>query len=105
MPPATSSLLGLNLKFIPKPNYTTSTREIWEALDRLERDLHIKIFFAGSEDNEQPPLYVPNSEWRPDIEDIPHWLETDGLVLQNQLQTSLSDITSAPIYCLFNAES
>ena len=75
MPPAVASLLGLNLKFIPKPDYTTSTREIWEGLDRLERDLHLKIFFAGGEDKERSKLYVPNSEWRPDIEDIPRWLD------------------------------
>jgi len=76
MPPAVSSLLGQNLKFIPTPSYTTGGKEMLESLDRLERDLHLKIYFSGSEDDlPMTKLYV-KSDWRPQVEDIPHWIDT-----------------------------
>ena len=77
---AISSLLGLNLKFIVKPHYTTSHTVVNEGLDRLEIDVHRKVYFGDDEealpfydDGEPPPLYVP-SGWRPNCSDIPQWV-------------------------------
>jgi hypothetical protein len=61
------SLLGLNLKFIPKPQRNVP----WETfnedlLPRLDRDLRIKVFMAdqGSDDTYNAKMYV-RSEWTP----------------------------------------
>ena len=80
---AISSLLGLNLKFIVKPHYTTSHTVVNEGLDRLEIDVHRKVF-SGDDTldgdappiyvgREIPPLYMP-SGWRPNRSDIPQWV-------------------------------
>ena len=71
------SLLGLGLKFIPTPKYTTSKTTILgegegtindkAPLRKFKNDLHIKIHFAGeSPDNENfnPRMYVP-TKWKP----------------------------------------
>jgi hypothetical protein len=66
-----------------KPHYTTGHTVVNEGLDRLEIDVHRKVFsgddtldgdappvyFGG----EIPPLYMP-SGWRPDRSDIPQWV-------------------------------
>ena len=71
---AISSLLGLNLKFVVKPHYTTSHSVVNEGLDRLEREMHLKVFFGENTlDREKPPLYV-SSGWRPNCSDIPQWV-------------------------------
>jgi len=78
MPPATSSLLGLNLKFIPKPPFTTSAREMEDSYNRFERSMHLATYFAGcGEEMEEKDtkLLVP-SIWRPSCADIPHWVDT-----------------------------
>ena len=79
VPPAATSLLGLSAKFIVKPEYTGSPNDTKEALDRLERDLHLKIFFSGVEpeepDKPRSKLRI-KSDWRPDIQDVPHFVDT-----------------------------
>ena len=76
VPPAATSLLGLSSKFIVKPEQKTSSREMLESMDRLERDVHLKIFFAGvKNDKPRSKLYV-KSDWRPDIQDIPQFIDT-----------------------------
>ena len=77
MPPATSSLLGLSLKFIPKPTFTTSALDMEDNYNRFERNVHLKVFFAG--DDEDPKendtkLIVP-SIWRPPGTEIPLWVD------------------------------
>ena len=80
MPQATASLLGLNLKFIPKPEHTTSSLDLLKTTERLERDLHRKIYFAGAEekkedqDKEKSKLYLP-SDWRPDSLQVPRFID------------------------------
>jgi hypothetical protein len=71
---AISSLLGLNLKLVVKPHYTTGHSVVNEGLDRLERDMHLKVYFGENTlDGEKPPLYV-SSGWRPNCSDIPQWV-------------------------------
>lgn len=78
MPPATSSLLGLGLKFIPKLKKTTAFRELQPMMERLERDMHRKIYFSGGDsemEERKSKLYVP-SDWRPELEDVPHFIDS-----------------------------
>ena len=52
LPAAASQLLGLGLKFIPTPKYT-STRDDFEAsFDRLSRSIGLKAYFAAESDND-----------------------------------------------------
>lgn len=55
MPPSAKTVLGLNLKFIPTPCFTTDSKTIDCAIDRLDRDVDLKVFFAGDtkDDNEE----------------------------------------------------
>ena len=76
-PPNLRSLLGLGLKFIPTPRYTTTKKRITgegegkidpkATLPKFKNDLHKKIHFAGeSPDDEDfnPRMYVA-SKWKP----------------------------------------
>jgi len=47
VPPAATSLLSLSSKFIVKLEHTIAPGELRAPMDRLERDMHLKIFFAG----------------------------------------------------------
>ena len=69
MPKAIKFLLGLSHKFIPVQKFTYS--DIEASLERLERDVHLKVFFADEPwDNKPPPLYM-KFNWRPDFRCIP----------------------------------
>jgi hypothetical protein len=50
-----NTLLGLGLKFIPTTKINTSQDEQTTTLDRFERDLSLKVFFAG--DTDKAPTY------------------------------------------------
>jgi hypothetical protein len=65
-PPANfRALLGLSLKFIPKPRYTNANNIIpWT--DRFRQDIYTKIFMAHC-DNKVPRLYIRNNDWAPPI--------------------------------------
>ena len=74
MPPATKSLLGLSLKVIPTPKYTT--HRMMPSLDRFQQDLVIKAYWVGNNSitsltspNKAPKLYV-RSKWTPPPWDI-----------------------------------
>jgi hypothetical protein len=58
------------MKFIPTPKFTTD--DLTPTLDRLERDVHLKVFFAHIQNQEDdiPKLYV-KSDWRPNTIRIP----------------------------------
>ena len=64
------SLLGLGMKFIPTPFYTT--KDISRTMVRLYRDMKLKAYFANiplDEDEEfDKKIYIP-SEWDPK-----HWM-------------------------------
>ena len=66
MPRATKALLGQSHNFIPTPKVTPHGDKIEAGLERLERDVHLKTFFAGQplDPSEQPKLYI-KSTWRP----------------------------------------
>ncbi len=64
LPPATATLLGLSLKFIPTPRYSPSKSDVVPALDRFERDIGLKTFFAGHSNNEEIPKLQAKSAWR-----------------------------------------
>ncbi len=70
-PPACRSLLGLSLNFIPTPRLTNYKMK--PTLKRFKRDLEVKAYFAGDDDNQlgtPSKLYVP-SKWTPPPWDIP----------------------------------
>jgi hypothetical protein len=64
--------LGLGMKFIQTPQFTTG--DPTPALSRLKRDVHLRTFFAGQDDDDylQRPskLYI-RSKWTPPAGDIP----------------------------------
>jgi hypothetical protein len=72
IPPAAKSILGLGMKFIPTPPYTTDT--ITPSLKRLRRDTYLKIIFASDDNSEYTQhtskLYIKSS-WDPPASDIP----------------------------------
>ena len=72
MPRATKALLGQSHNFIPTPKVTPHGDKIEAGLERLERDVHLKTFFAGQplDPSEQPKLYI-KSTWRPPPYAIP----------------------------------
>ncbi len=47
LPPAMATLLRLSLKFIPTPRYSPSKSNVAPSLNRIERDIGLKTFFAG----------------------------------------------------------
>lgn len=65
------SLLGLGLKFIPSPRFTTGN--VTDTLTRLRRDLWLKTFFAGSsiDDDDYEPKMSVKSGWSPPDWEIP----------------------------------
>ena len=67
LPLTASSLLGLSLKFIPTPRYAPSTTDIAPSLDRIERDIGLKTFFAGREQEKEIPKLRAKSTWRPPL--------------------------------------
>lgn len=80
IPPVAKEVLGYNLKFIPTPRFTTGSKSIDDATDRLERDVDLKIFFAGEDKNDDEDEYHPKlydkSIWRPHPKYIPVTVNT-----------------------------
>jgi hypothetical protein len=66
LPVAIKSLLGLSLKFIPTPRYSPSATDVAPSLDRIERDIGLRTFFAGR-DHEETPKLRAKSTWRPPV--------------------------------------
>lgn len=63
-PPFTRSLLGLGLKFCPKPDYTTGKKQVHSLLNRFATDLQTKCFFAGAASDWTPKqLYIRDDTW------------------------------------------
>ncbi len=63
LPPATATLLGLSLKFIPMPRYSPSKSDVVPSLDRFERNIGLKTFFAGHSNNKEIPKLQAKSAW------------------------------------------
>jgi hypothetical protein len=80
-PRTAKNLLGLGGKFIVTPHRTNGEGELFASTDRLERDFHLKVYFAGAGPQDQDrevrktKLFV-KSEWRPEDGDIPYWVDT-----------------------------
>ena len=77
------SLLGLGLKFIPTPRCTNTWTKLKEtSMPRLQRAIHLRFHFAGSETSSNetydPKMYV-RSNWTP-----PYWT-LPPIVLQQRL--------------------
>ena len=70
LPPATEIVMGLGTKFIPVPASPTSRKKSIEAFERLEREVHRKVFFSGSPSDfdlaSKSKLYV-KSTWIPPL--------------------------------------
>jgi hypothetical protein len=70
-PPTFRTLLGLGLNFCPTPD--TTTCQIKATLERFQRDLYLKVYFAG-QDLKPTKLFV-RSEWNPPLGAIPAELQ------------------------------
>ena len=75
-PPEAKALLGLGGKFIPTPPRTTG--DISRSLQRLLRDMCIKVIFSGQEQDDHnlektSRLYVL-STWEPTYGELPGWV-------------------------------
>jgi hypothetical protein len=64
---ATRSLLGLSLKFIPIPRYAPTATDVAPSLDRIERDIGLRTFFAGRDQEKEIPKLREKSTWRPPV--------------------------------------
>ena len=67
LPVATRSLLGLSLKFIPTPRYASSATDVTPSFDRIERDIGLRTFFAGRDQEKEIPKLRAKSTWRPPL--------------------------------------
>jgi hypothetical protein len=68
------SLMGLNLKFIPTPKRNTQWSKFEEEiLPRFSRDLNVKVFMVGQEEDPyyNTKMYI-KSEWTPRSFQIPY---------------------------------
>ena len=59
-------LLGLGLKFIPIPKINISDESLDKTFSRFERDMGLKIFFSGNQDDNSydPSALRSKSQWR-----------------------------------------
>ena len=66
LPPHANQLLGLGLNFIPVPKTNITQTERDESLSRFERDMGLRVFFAGNEDDTtyDPKALRATSVWR-----------------------------------------
>ena len=66
LPLHTKQLLGLGLKFIPVPPINITQDDLARTLDRFERDIGLRIYFAGdqSDDTYDPSELHKKSSWR-----------------------------------------
>ena len=67
LPVATRSLLGLGLKFIPTPSWAPSAMDVMPSIDRIKRDIGLKTFFAGRDQEKDIPELRAKSTWRPPL--------------------------------------
>ena len=67
LPPATATLLGLSLKFIPTPRYSPSKSDMVLVLDQFECNIGLKTFFAGHSNNKEIPKLQAKSAWQPPL--------------------------------------
>ena len=60
LPPAAHTVMGLSNKFIPTPSTTTERVTAIEAFERLDRDVSLKVYFAGDTllESSKTKLYV-----------------------------------------------
>ena len=66
----------MSLKFIAKPQFTTSPSEIEKSFKRLQRDVYLRTYFAGRPQlGTGGPLYV-KSPWIPPLHLIPQEVDT-----------------------------
>ena len=79
--PVASQVLGLSLKFIPTPTYTSGWDIFDQAWSCFEQNAHLQIHFAGTESNFQPTQLYLKSAYRaplppPEIDNCLCSLET-----------------------------
>jgi hypothetical protein len=59
LPAAAMSIIGMEMKFIPMPAWTTSDDSIKASIDCFERNISLKVYFAGdNEDKEVKKLRI-----------------------------------------------
>ncbi len=63
LPPVAASPLGLSLKFISTPHHSPSWSKVESSLACIERDIGLKIFFAGQDDCSAPSKLRAKSSW------------------------------------------
>jgi len=93
-PPNFRALLGLGLKFIPRPRYTTSTI-IKKSIAQICKDLFNKCIYAGSNDTYDPYLYAPSNRPPPK-----HLVPSE---LKNRIDSFASALCN--LYCKRHAPS
>lgn len=66
LPPTANQLLGLGLNFIPTPRINITSQELEQTISRFERDIGLKVFFAGDNSTEtyDPKSLRGKSKWR-----------------------------------------
>ena len=64
-------ILGIGLKFIPTPQFTTSPEDIKPQINQFEQLLKLRTFYAGKEGDEPLPKLRLSSKWIPLKQCIP----------------------------------
>jgi hypothetical protein len=64
-------LLGLGLNYCVQPRHTSTTTDREDSCSRFRRDIHLRMFFAGSANDWDPNQLFIKSDWAPDPDDIP----------------------------------
>jgi len=81
LPPNTHLLLGLGLKYIATPKINIATSQLDTSLDRLDRNIGLKVFFSGTDDHDD------TYNTHPDIRVKYIW---KAPLLQQEINTCLS---------------
>jgi hypothetical protein len=106
VPPLLRSILGLGLNFCLQPRLTSGPDDLFH--HRFQRDVAVKIFFAGGKPLPNTKLFV-SSNWAPNPRDIPKEIQhrigkfvhfTKALFTQRQVTINLLDSQSLAIRTL-----
>ena len=65
-------VLGLGLKFCPRPAYTTSPNIVKQTTSRFRKDIYTKVLFCHLDNDwNEKQLYIRDPEWDPPSDNIP----------------------------------
>ena len=76
VPSVAREILGLSTKPIPTKPFTSSATGLAKSQDDFRRDANLKVFFADSPIDKDPPKLYVKSKWHPPLDEIPQEVDT-----------------------------